>query len=289
MKTRSIALAAAQSAGSTTLAWCWKATRSDGVKFTVTNCARSFLFEGDVYLSLYGFAPSALSQDDTQAVANTEIDGSLSDIITEADFAAGLWDTCVVDLFEVNYRDLSMGKMKLCRMTMGEIDVSRATFKVAMLGLANNLQKTIGRLVTKTCPWKFGDPDTCRFDTSTVTHTGTLTGVVDRRTFSDSSRTEPDDYYGGGLLTFTSGANAGESLEIYEYGLSGGVIITNLQFEKNPAVGDTYAIIAGCRKRYTEDCRTKFANTNNFGGFDQLPGPDAVLGLGGTEGTQLDP
>jgi len=49
----------------------------------------------------------------------------------------------------------------------------------------------------------------------------------------------------------------------------------------------TYTLTPGSRKRYTEDCRTKYANTNNFGGFNELPGPDKVLGLGGTEGSNL--
>jgi uncharacterized phage protein (TIGR02218 family) len=290
MKTRSIALATAQSAGSTTLAWCWKVTRADGFIMTVTNCARAFIFPGDglLYTPVQGFTPMALSQDDTQAVANSQVAGALSDSITEDDFASGKWDGCVVEMFEVNYRDLTQGAMKLAKLTMGEINVTRSSFSVAVNGLTDSLQKVIGRLVTKTCPWVFGDPNTCRFDKSTVTFTGTLTGVADQRTFYDTSRTEADDYFKGGLITFTSGALEGQSLEVYGNALSNGAIVTYLQFVGNPAIGDTYTIVAGCQKRFTEDCRTKFNNGNNFGGFDHLPGPDAVLGLGGTEGTDID-
>jgi hypothetical protein len=31
-------------------------------------------------------------------------------------------------------------------------------------------------------------------------------------------------------------------------------------------VGDTYEAIAGCRKRFEEDCQTKWNNELNFGG-----------------------
>jgi uncharacterized phage protein (TIGR02218 family) len=291
MKTRSIALAAHQAAGSTTLAYCWKATRTDGVVLAVTSCARDILFGGVLYLSKDGFNPKAISQEASAAVVNTEVDGFLSDEITEPDFEAGLWDGCTVDMFEVNYRDLTMGSMRLASFTMGDIKVTRSAFNAEMRGLTQALQKTIGRLVTKGCPWVFGSisPDNftpaCNKALGPLTVTGTLTSVTDLRTFADSSRAEASDYFGGGVITFLTGANAGDSLEISSF--ASGAFVTYMPFLNNPAVGDTYSLTPGCRKRYTEDCLNKWANTNNHGGFDLIPGPDKTLGLGGTEGTNL--
>jgi uncharacterized phage protein (TIGR02218 family) len=291
MKTRSIALAASQAAGSTTLAWCWKATRRDGYVLAVTTCARDLLFNGVLYLSKNGFNPKAISQEASAAVVNTEVEGALSDEITELDFEAGLWDGCTVEMFELNYRSISDGSMRLATFTMGDIKVTRSAFNAEMRGLTQRLQKTVGRLVTKGCPWVFGSisPDAytpaCNKALGPLTVTGTLTGATDRRTFADSARAEASDYFGAGVITFLTGANAGQALEIYSF--ASGAFVTYLPFLNNPAIGDTYSLTPGCRKRYTEDCRTKFANTNNFGGFDQLPGPDKVLGLGGTEGSNL--
>jgi uncharacterized phage protein (TIGR02218 family) len=257
----------------------------------VTTCARDLLFNGVLYLSKNGFNPKAISQEATAAVVNTEVEGFLSPEITEADFESGKWDGCTVEMIEVNYRSLSDGAMRLATFTMGDIKVTRSAFNAEMRGLTQRLQKTVGRLVTKGCPWVFGSisPDNytpaCNKALGPLTVTGTLTGATDRRTFADSARSEASDYFGAGVITFTSGANVGQALEIYSF--ASGAFVTYLPFLNNPAIGDTYSLTPGCRKRYTEDCRTKFANTNNFGGFDQLPGPDKVLGLGGTEGSNL--
>ena len=291
MKYRTIALAAAQAAGSTTLAWCWKATRKDGEILAVTTCARDLLFDGLIYRSKDGFNPKAISQEASAAVVNTEVEGALSDEITEEAFEAGEWDECTVEMFEVDYRNLSAGKMALATFTMGDITVTRSAFKAEMRGLTQRLQKTVGRLVTKGCPWVFGSispnlyTPACNKALGPLTVTGALTSVTDLRTFADSSRAEVADYFGAGVITFLTGANAGQSLEIYSFA-SGG-FVTYLPLLNNPAIGDTYTLTPGCRKRFTEDCRTKWANTNNHGGFFHLPGPDKVLGLGGTEGSNL--
>jgi uncharacterized phage protein (TIGR02218 family) len=288
MKTRSIALAASQAAGSTTLAWCWKATRRDGYVLAVTTCARDLLFNGVLYVSKNGFNPKAISQEATAAVVNTEVEGALSPEITEADFESGKWDGCTVEMIEVNYRSLSDGAMKLATFTMGDIKVTRSAFNAEMRGLTQRLQKTVGRVVTKGCDLVFGSisPDNytraCNKPLGPLTVTSSFTGVVDRRTFSDSSRTEADDWFGAGVITIN-----GESLEISSYNATTKTFVTYMPFLGNPAIGNAYTATPGCRKRFTEDCSAKFNNVANHGGFDKVPGPDKVLGLGGTEGTNL--
>lgn len=268
--------------GSTTLAWCWLATRRDGYVLAVTTCASDLLFNGVLYKSRNGFSPKAIASDASGAVANTEVDGFLSAEISEADILAGKWDGCTVEAFQVNYRDLTMGKITMGVTTMGNLKSGRVSFSSELRGLTQSLQKIVGRYYTKGCPWVFGDASTCRKDLGPLTVTGALTAVTDLRTFADSSRAEASDYFGGGVITFLTGANAGIALEIYSF--ASGAFVTNLPLPVNPAVGDTYSLTPGCRKRYTEDCRTKWANTLNFGGFPLIPGGDTVLGLGGTEG-----
>jgi uncharacterized phage protein (TIGR02218 family) len=293
MKTRSPALATAQSAQTRTTTWCWKATRQDGTVLAVTMLSESLLFEGDLYLPRYGFNPRALGQEASAAVANSQVSGYLSDQITELEFEAGKWDGCTVEMFELNYRDITAGKMRLATFTMGNIKVTRSAFEADVNGLTQKLQKIVGRVVTKGCPWVFGSisPDNwtpaCNKALGPLTVTGTLTAAPDRRTLIDTSRSEANDYFGGGVLTFTSGANAGDSLEISSYDSATKTFVTYMPYLHNPAVGDTYSLTPGCRKRFTEDCRSKWANTNNHGGFDAIPGPDKVIGLGGTEGSSL--
>lgn len=284
-KTITSQLKAHYALGSTTISRQWKATRRDGYVLAVTSCASDMFFEGTLYLSEEGFVPKAIEQSASNAVANTEVDGALSSLITEDDFEAGVWDGCSVEVFEVNYRDLSMGKMNLGVRTMGDIRVTRSAFNAELRGLAQSLQKIVGRVYTASCPWKFGDPDTCRIDLGPITVTGALTSVTNRRSFSDSSRGEASDYFAAGVITMTSGEAEGESIEIYSF--ASGAFVTHLPFKRNVAIGDTYSAYPGCRKRFQEDCKTKWNNVNNFGGFPYVPGPDSVIGLGGTEGTNL--
>lgn len=285
MKSESTALRNHRAQGSTTLAWCWKATRKDGEVLAVTTCARDLLFEGVLYLTKDGFNPKAVSQEASAAVTNTEVEGVLTDEVTEDDFAAGVWDGCAVEMFEVNYRDLTMGKLRIASFTLGDVKVSRGVFNAEVRGLTQSLQKQVGRVVTKGCAWKFGDPNTCRIDVEALRVAGTFTAVADQRTFSDSARAEADDYFGAGVLRIESGPNTGVEMEVYSF--AAGTFVLHLPFWYLVTPGTAYSVTPGCRKDYTPDCRVKWANTNNFGGFPLLPGADKVLGLGGTEGTNL--
>lgn len=286
MKARSIQLAVLQSAETTHRARCWRIERTDGFVLAVTDHDEDLVIDSVTYRSAEGLSPSAISQEASAAVANSEASGFLKvGGITEEDVYAGLWDGASIEIFEVDYTDLSAGVMLLQRGSLGEFEVGRNTFKAEMRGLVQRLQKPVGRVVTKGCPWVFGDPSTCRVDLGPLTETGTITSVESQRSFADSSRVEPADYFGAGLMTITSGANEGVSVEIYSY--EEGQFTLHLPLPYEILVGDTYSVVPGCRKRFQEDCRGKWNNINNFGGFPHLPGTDKVLGLGGTEGTSL--
>lgn len=286
MKTRSIALAAHQAQETTTIARCWRFERRDGEVYTLTDHDADVEVSGEVYAAPQGLTPTAISQEATAAVANSEVSGFLTDVFTEEDIRAGRWDSAFFTIFEVNYADVSQGVMILAAGNFGEFTVTRNAFKAEMRGLTQSLQKVNGRIVTKGCPWRFGDPDTCRVDLDPLTVTGAVTGVTDLRTFASADRSEPDDYFGAGVVTFTSGLNEGLSSEIYSYDGAGNFVLY-LPMPYLIEVGDTYSMVPGCRKRFQEDCIAKWANGNNFGGFPLLPGPDKVLGLGGTEGSNL--
>ncbi|HWT21694.1 MAG TPA: DUF2163 domain-containing protein [Variovorax sp.] len=290
-KTVSIPLKAEYAKGTTTIARCWRFERRDGHVVTVTTCARDLLINGEIYRSKEGVNPTAIAQEASAAVANSEVNGTMAaESVSEAELFAGLWDSAFVTVFEVNYRDLSMGVMNLQSGNIGDVKAGRSAFTAEVRGLTQRLQKVVGRVYTAGCPWVFGSIGSayvpaCNINLGPLTATGAFTSVTSLRTMTDSSRTEVSDYYGAGLLTITSGENAGVQMEIYAF--ESGQFTLHLPLPYTVAVGDTYSVTPGCRKRFTEDCRTKWANTNNFGGFPQVPGSDKVLGLGGTEGTNL--
>lgn len=84
-----------------------------------------------------------------------------------------------------------------------------------------------------------------------------------------------------GLMTMTSGDSAGLSMEVKAY--VPGTLTLQMQFPRGVAVNDTYNIVAGCGKRFTEDCVVKFANGLNFRGEPHLPGMDRLVRVGGMD------
>ncbi|WP_219209445.1 DUF2163 domain-containing protein [Variovorax boronicumulans] len=285
MKACSPELRAHYAQGSTTISRQWRFERTDGEIVTVTTCSRDLLYLGEVYRTKDGINPTAISQQVGAAVTNSEATGTLSeDLATEAEFLSGLWDGCRYTIFEVNYRDLSMGHMVIGSGTLGDLKVGRSAFTAEMRGIAQALQQTNGKVVTKNCTAQFGD-DRCKVNLTPITVAGAVTGVTNRRTIADSSRAEPSDYFGAGLFRVTGGPMTGEEMEIDSF--SAGVFSLVLPLSRNPEVGMTYEAVPGCRKRLAEDCRSKWVNVLNYRGFPNIPGADRVLGLGGTEGTNL--
>ena len=282
-KTIPIALASHLAQGSTTLARCWRFERNDGAVITVTTASRDLLINGEIYRSKDGVNPAGIEQEIGGSVNNSEMTGALSpDLATEQEILFGLWDGAFVTVFEVNYRDLTMGSVILGYGTIGGLNVGRATFKAEFRSLTQFLQQAVGEQFTAPCRYRFGE-DRCGVDTGALTVAGTFTSVASARVMTDSTRAEASDYFGAGLIRVTSGALAGFSVEVANF--SSGQFSLALPMPGYPAVGDSYEVVPGCRKRFEEDCIAKWNNGVRFGGFPHVPGADLVLGLAGTGGS----
>lgn len=285
MKNISPELKAEYQKGSKTIARCWRFERKDGAVFTVTTCAQNLLINNELYLSRDGVNPTAIEQQADASVPNSEVNGTLNtDFATEEDILGGLWDGASVLIFEVNYRNLSQGRLVLQSGTLGDVSVGRQSFKAEVRGTAQYLQQTVGEVYTQTCTANLGD-ERCKVDIEALRVSGTVTGVSSRMEFESDVSGFASDYFGAGVITWEDGDNAGFSMEIDSY--SSPDFGLNLPMPFNIKTGDTFTVIPGCRKRVIEDCKTKFSNILNFRGFPYVPGPDSVLGLGGTEGSNL--
>ncbi len=85
-------------------------------------------------------------------------------------------------------------------------------------------------------------------------------------------------YFDFGVITFTSGLNIGQSMEIKSY--VPGQVTLQLPMPYQCVIGDTFSIKAGCAKSLIQDCKTKFNNVVNFGGQPYLPGIDRLAYIG---------
>ncbi len=279
MKTISTGLRNHYALGSTTIARCWKCARTDGQVFAFTTSNRALRVSGLLYEPSSGISPSALEARLDMSVANMEVAGFLDSLsITEADLLKGLWDDAEVEIFEVDYLDVSKGRLILAYGRLGAVKTTEVGFFAEIRGLAQFAQQPVGGHYTKTCTANLGD-DRCKVDVEALRVSGEVTGVSTRAAFA-TDLSASDDVYGAGLLTWVTGENAGAIVEVFDQNGSGDVSLA-FPMPGNVAVGDTFTIIPGCRKRRSEDCVVKFANINNFRGFPDVPLNDRILGQGG--------
>lgn len=270
----------------TTFAHCWRVVWQDAQEFGFTSLDRDLVIDGLTYLAASGFMASDMAASADLSVQNLELAGILdSDAIQEQDLIEGRWDGAFVEVFEVNYADLTMGKMILCTGTLGNVSAGNTSFTAEMRGLRQQLQQTVGSVYVAACDADFGDAR-CGLVEATYTFAATVTSVSateNARSFSASALTQAADYFGGGYVTWVTGANAGLRLEVRTF--SSAAVMLALPMPNAIAIGDTLSIVVGCRKR-TVDCKTKFATNNivNFRGFPDIPLNDKVLGNAGTTG-----
>ncbi|MBI3150089.1 MAG: DUF2163 domain-containing protein [Betaproteobacteria bacterium] len=273
----SVALKAHYASGSTTLARCWKATLTNGTVVTATAHDRDIVFDGRTYLSTAAYTPSDVESGSDLSPDNLELEGFLaSPHIVASDVQTGLWDYAAIEFFEVNYRDLTMGRNLIRAGTLGEVSTGLASFRAELRGVMQAYSRRIVRLTQATCDADLGDAR-CKIVLATWTVTGTIDSVTSNRQFTDAARTEATDWFTGGKITFTSGLNNGLSMEVKE-STSAGVIKLHELMPFDIAAGDTYSMYAGCAKRFTEDCIGKFSNGVNFRGFPHLPGSRVYAG-----------
>ncbi len=234
----------------------------------------------------------AIGQQMDGAVQNSEVNGALStDFASEAEIISGLWDGAFVTVFEVNYRDLTMGRLTLQAGTLGNVKAGRSAFTAELRGLLQALQQSVGRVFTPHCLATLGD-DQCGVDVESMRFSSTLTGVTNRRVFTDSAATQVSDWFGAGVLRVESGEMDGAEMEVY--GFAGGVYTLALPLPMNPEIGMAYSVLPGCRKRHerggrnplgVSDCKDKYDNVIRFRGMppSMFPGNNRILGFGSTK------
>ena len=109
---------------------------------------------------------------------------------------------------------------------------------------------------------------------------GTVDSSANKSQINDGDRTEPDEWWLGGTVTFNTGLNAGLSMDIKASTAIGVItLFQHMPFYITP--GDTYTINVGCRHRHIADCKEKFDNVRNFQGFPYAPSSDDAYKFGG--------
>lgn len=265
--------------GLTTLATCWLLTRQDGTELGFTDHDQPITFNDVEYDSIAGFTPTTVESKANMSVDNLDLEGqTFPSKITEADLLAGMYDYAEIEIFIVNYEDLSQGKLVVKRGKLGEVTLNGQMFRAEVRGLTQHLSQTIGDVYSPSCRAILGDSK-CKVALASFTVTTTVSTVSNNQTFTASSLTQAAGWFTGGEVEWTSGHNDGQRMEVKEF--AAGKVVLALPMGKSIQAGDGFKIIAGCDKT-RETCQSKFSNILNFRGEPDVPGVDKLLMTSGT-------
>jgi hypothetical protein len=159
MKAVSAALATHLAGPVTTLATCWRITRTAGMVFRFTDHDRDLVVDGEVYEASAAYSRTAISNAAGMGVDNLDVEGVFdSAAVTEEELRAGLFDQAEVRIFLVNWADPSMGILRLRRGWFGEVVLTeQGVFRTEPTGLSQALQQRIGELYSPECRADLGD------------------------------------------------------------------------------------------------------------------------------------
>lgn len=255
----------------TTLATCWNLTRADKHTLGFTDHDQDLVFQETTYQARSGLSASAIRTRDDLAINHLNINGMLEhDVITEADILAGLYDHAQLEVFMVNYMDLSQGPLQLQKGWIGEVTLQENHWFADIHGLTEPLSQTIGSLYSPACRATFGDHQ-CKISMQDWTVTGTVDSVIDQQRFSDPNRTESNGWFDYGNITWNSGLNQGLDMEVKQFHQQ--IITLTLPLPYPIQTNDQYQLTVGCDKQFTS-CIHKFDNAMRFRGEPHLLGVD---------------
>ena len=226
-----------------------------------------------VYQSGTGYDFTGYSATASMSPSAIDLEGFLGFAgVTRDAIASGVFDGARCYLFATSFLNPVEDYEPIVASIMGKTTLEDDKYRIEEMALIDALNQSVGKTYSAACPKTFGGQEYagCKINLAAITVTGTLSAVTSSSIVRDATRAEAVDYFAGGTLQFTSGLNAGlKPLEIKRHEADG-TLETFEPFHYPPAIGDAYALIPGCRKRLV-DCRDKWNNILNFGGFSNIP------------------
>lgn len=256
----------------TSLAFCWRLDRRDGVALGFTSHDCDLAIGGLVYRAAPGMTPSAVSVSDGLDVDTLDIAGALtSDAITEADMAAGRWDGAAARLFAVDWSNPGGGTLHLTRGELGDVSIRDGAFSAELRGPTALLERPVVERTSPECRASLGDKR-CRIDMAGRMRFARVTAVDGLTVTLDAAEPTPDAY-GYGRVDWVTGANSGLASLI---AASNGAKITLREPVPFAVAVDTLVRVREGCDRSLATCRSRFANAANFRGEPYLPGNDLL-------------
>jgi uncharacterized phage protein (TIGR02218 family) len=259
------------SAECTTIAFCWRIERCDGVTIGLTSHDRDLVIDGLIHRAAPGVSPSAIERSDGLETDSMDVTGALTHgAIGERDLLAGRWDGARAAIFAVDWTDVR-NRAPLGEGTIGAIETADGSFTAELRGGAAALDAPVAELTSPGCRAELGDRR-CRVPMAGRRRIARVAGFADGALTFDAPEAAANAY-GGGRLRWLSGANSGIEAAIDRS--AGAEVVLRLPPRLPVAIGDRAELIEGCDKRL-ETCAGRFANAANFRGEPFLPGIDLL-------------
>ena len=265
--------------GTMTLCRCWKIVRKDSMVLGFTDHDEDVAFASVIFQANSGLDSGTIQTSTGLAVDNSSVRGTLNaEGLTDSDIMAGRFDGAEIWQWLVDWTEVAH-RIVLFRGFLGEIRRGPTGFEAEVRGMADALNKPLGRVYLRDCDAALGD-SRCTIDLSLPQYSTEVSVVgADRSTLEFPELPEYSaGWFARGTLRWLSGANAGLQSAIKVDRSAEGRRIVSLWREAafSVAVGDRALLLAGCDKRQ-ETCKAKFANFTNFRGFPHMPGEDWVI------------
>lgn len=171
--------------------------------------------------------------------------------------------------FMPTWGDTSNGTVVLFEGAVADIDVSSTQVVIHVKSDLEKLQIQMPRtLFAPSCANAFGDAS-CGISLATYTVSKTVAAGSTATTLNGASG-RADGYYQNGVVTFTSGVNAGAQRAVSAY--VGGVLTLATPLPATPGVGDGFTVYPSCGR--TQAGCAAFSNSNRFRGCPYIPVPE---------------
>ena len=179
---------------------------------------------------------------------------------------AGRFDGSEITTARVHWPDPSLGGMIIAVHDAGEVTEQDGQFRLDTRSILDRFNGPVSVEITAECRHTFGDA-LCGVPLGDKTHSGTITGLVDARTFTVDVTATVGSTFAYGRITFDTGRNSGKTYDILSDNGSGQIALNAPPFLPI-AIGDNVTLIEGCNK--ASDCQ-RYNNYARFGGFPNVP------------------
>lgn len=176
--------------------------------------------------------------------------------------------------FMASWGDTSAGTLLLFAGRVSDVAGSRTECRLKVKSDIELLNISMPRnLYQPSCILTVYD-NNCAANRAAMTASGAVTSVAGISRFG-TGLTQAAGWFDQGVITFTSGANAGIQRTVKAFAADRSVSIA-LPFPAPVSVGDTFSIVPGCDKTQAT-CQAKFNNLPRFRGAPYIPVPETAL------------